>query len=84
MDVISACAYGIKIDSINNPEHPVVLNAKKIFGIDASISTILSITAPNIARFFKLEFLDPKAIKYFDDLTNQIVNERKKLIKHSN
>jgi hypothetical protein len=28
MDVISACAYGIDIDSINNPDHPIVSNAK--------------------------------------------------------
>ena len=83
MDVICACAYGIKVDSINNPDHPIVVNAKKMFGVNADLGIILSVFAPNIARFLKLEFFDKSAIKYFDELTNQIVAERKKINKYS-
>ena len=79
MDVISACAYGIDTDSVNNPEHPVVVNAKKIFGRDTNLSIILSVLAPGLARKLGLNFFDPDATKYFDRLTNQIVAERKKL-----
>ena len=79
MDVIAACAYGINIDSINNPDHPIVTNAKKILGIDANLNIILSVMAPSLARFFKLESFDINATNYFDKLTNDIVNERKKL-----
>ena len=84
MDVISACAYGIDIDSVNNPEHPVVVNAKKMFGLNANLSIILSIIAPGIAKLLRLNFFDTGATDYFDRLTNQIVTERKKLNKYSN
>ncbi len=79
MDVISACAYGIDIDSINNPEHPIVLNAKKILNVDASISVLLSVFAPQFAKFLNLEPFDINAANYFDSLTKKLVEERKKL-----
>ncbi len=81
MDVISACAYGIKVDSINNPNHPIVLNAQKILNVDASLSAFLSAFAAPIAKFFKLELFDINATNYFDVLTNKLVEERKKSIK---
>lgn len=77
MDVISACAYGVNIDSINNPNHPIVLNAKRVLNIDANLSTFLAVFAPTIAKFFKLEMFDINAINYFDILTNKLVEERK-------
>jgi cytochrome P450 family 3 subfamily A len=79
MDVISACAYGIDIDSINNPDHPIVSNAKKILNVDASISVLLSVLVPPLARFLNLEPFDINAANYFDYLTNKLVEERKKL-----
>jgi hypothetical protein len=78
MDVISACAYGINTDSIKDPNHPIVVNAKKILNVDANISLILSVFAAPIARFLKLEPFDMKATNYFDALTNKIIEERKK------
>ena len=84
MDVISACAYGIDTDSVNNPEHPVVVNAKKMFGLNANLTRILSIMAPWLATKLRLSFFDTEATDYFDRLTNQIVAERKKLNKYSN
>ena len=79
MDSISACAYGIKVDSIDNPDHPIVSNVNKFFGLDAPFRVMISILAPKIAQFFKVEFFDMSAVKYFSELTNQIVSERKKI-----
>jgi hypothetical protein len=78
MDVISACAYGINTDSIKDPNHPIVVNAKKILNVDANISLFLSAFAAPIARFLKLEPFDITATNYFDALTNKIIEERKK------
>ncbi len=78
MDVISACAYGINTDSVKDPNHPIVVNVKKILNVDVSISLFLSVSAPPIARFLKLEPFDIKATNYFDALTNKIIEERKK------
>ena len=77
MDVLTACAYGIELDSINNPNHPVVTNVKKILGVDANISQLLSVLAPPIAKALKLEFLDLEATDYFDSLTELLIKERK-------
>ncbi|CAG2102536.1 unnamed protein product [Medioppia subpectinata] len=84
MDVISACAYGINIDSINNPDHPVVVNAKKILGVDSGWRQVLGILAPGVAKFFGVEFFDIDAANYFDTLTNQILKERKHNNKYTN
>ncbi|XP_054157436.1 uncharacterized protein LOC128955785 [Oppia nitens] len=77
MDVISACAYGIDVDSINNPNHPIVINAKKILSVDSNFSFIISVLMPPLARFLKLEPFNVKAIEFFDNLTKQIVHDRK-------
>ena len=77
MDVISACAYGINIDSVNNADHPVVKNAKKFFAINANFRMIISFLAPSIAKLFNIDFFDPEAVKFFDELTNKIVSDRK-------
>ena len=82
MDVISACAYGINTESIKNPSHPIVTNAKKILGVDAGISLLLSALAPGLAKRLKLEPFDINAVNYFDELTNQILKERKVINKY--
>ena len=78
MDVLTSCAYGINIDSINNPDHPIVVNMRKITNIDANLAIITAFIAPPIAEFFKMETFDINAVNYFDNLTNKIVEERKK------
>ncbi|CAG2180845.1 unnamed protein product, partial [Oppiella nova] len=82
MDVISACAYGINTESIKNTSHPIVTNAKKILGVDAGISLLLSVLAPGLAKLLRLEPFDINAANYFDELTNQIVKERKIINKY--
>ena len=76
MDVIARCAYGIEIDSLSQPDHPIVTNAKKIFGVDATFSYVMCIMFPKIAKFFRLEMTDMKTVQYFDDLTSKIIQKR--------
>ena len=78
MDVIASCGYGINIDSVSQPDHPVVVNAKKILNVDANLSYLVSYIFPTIGRLLGLEPFDAKAVKYFDDLTMQIVDKRMK------
>ncbi|KAJ6218335.1 hypothetical protein RDWZM_009492 [Blomia tropicalis] len=78
MDVIASCAYGIDIDSVRTPNHPVVVNAKKILNVDVSISFLFCIFFPGFAKFLRLEAFDKKAVEYFDDLTFEIVEKRLK------
>ncbi|CAG2171470.1 unnamed protein product [Oppiella nova] len=83
MDVISACAYGINISSIDNHNHPMVMNVKRILATDIRIGLMLSIITPGLARLLRAEPFDPKALQYFDELTEQILTERKKFNKYS-
>ncbi|CAG2179632.1 unnamed protein product, partial [Oppiella nova] len=83
MDVISACAYGINISSIDNPNHPMVMNVKRILSTDVSVGLMLSIITPGLARLLRAEPFDRKALQYFDELTEQILTERKKFNKYS-
>ncbi|XP_054155295.1 cytochrome P450 3A29-like [Oppia nitens] len=77
MDVISACAYGINVESVKNPNHPIVTNAKKILGVDANIQALVSVLFPPLGKLLNCEPFDVNAVQYFDDLTNQILKERK-------
>ena len=77
MDVNSACVFGIKVDSLNQPDHPFLVNMKKVFHMDASFSTILPFIAPKIAKILGLEFFPREPIQYFYKVTEQIITERK-------
>ena len=50
MDVICSCGYGIDIESVKNPNHPIVVNATKIFGIDLDITKVLGFVWPQLGK----------------------------------
>jgi len=74
--VITSCAYGIKTDSINNPDQPIVNYANQIFAVEGKFSLIISVTIPKLAKFLKLEPFSGAAIRFFRDLTHKIIRER--------
>ena len=78
MDVIASCAYGIDVDSINQPDHPIVINAKKILNVDASLSLLICLMFPTLSKYLRLEPFNIQALQYFDDLTSKIIEERTK------
>ena len=76
MDVISSCAYGIKIDSINNPDHPIVQNAQKIFSLDVNLAMIIAVLFPRIAKWLDINFVDKDAIKVLARIINEVKLKR--------
>ena len=76
MDVIASCGYGIELDSVREPNHPVVVNAKKILNVDISFSFLACIFFPTLAKMLNLEAFDKNAVNYFDDLTYKIIEKR--------
>ena len=82
LDLISSSAYGLQIDSINNPDHPIVLNAKKILSIDFSFSMITSIILPKLASLLKLNFFDIKAFDFYAEMINEIIAQRREINEH--
>ena len=73
MDCSTYSTFGINVDSINNPDHPLVINGKKAFNTDANFSRIVSVLAPKVARYFRLEFMDKDMLDYFGNLVNETV-----------
>ncbi|CAG2117670.1 unnamed protein product, partial [Medioppia subpectinata] len=68
MDVISRCGYGIDVESINNPNHPIVINARNILSTDAKIGAVLSGMFPALAKLVGAEPFDIDSCRYFDEL----------------
>lgn len=76
MDVIASCGYGINVNSVRQPNHPIVENAKRILGVDASFKFVFTLIFNKIAELFRMEVFDADSINYFDSLTHQIIEER--------
>ncbi|XP_069132752.1 cytochrome P450 3A2-like [Argopecten irradians] len=82
MDVISSTAFGIQVDSQNNPDDPFVTQAKKMFDF--------SLTGPVILLILFFPALKPLFLKlgvcifprdsmdYFRKLTAKLLDERRK------
>lgn len=79
IDVITSCAFGIKTDALKDTKHPIVVNGKKLFDVDISLSLLIGFIAPQISKLLRLEGLDRNALQYFDKLTNQIKNKRREV-----
>lgn len=76
MDVIASCAYGIQINSLKEPNHPIVTHAKQILNVDAKWIRILAILFPKFGKIFNIDPFEIEGINYFDDLTFKIIEKR--------
>ncbi|XP_013394381.1 cytochrome P450 3A41 [Lingula anatina] len=84
MDVISATAFGIEVDSLNNPNHPFVVNANRLNNVGFGNPLIV------IFFFFPrlMKFLEPilpyipginafaGPVQYFGKITEDLLKER--------
>ena len=84
MDVIARCAYGIELDSVSQPDHPIIHNAKSILNTNVDFRQALCVFFPTIAKLLNLNFFDSKAVNYFDSLTKTIIEKRKTSDKSKN
>lgn len=58
-DVIASCAFGLKVDSVAEPENEFYMSGKKLtnfFGVRQMIKSLLMIAMPKISRALKLSF----------------------------
>lgn len=76
MNVIASCAYGINVDSLSLPDHPIVKQVKRILSTDASLEQIICFSAPNLAKFLNLNPFDKQSCQYLDNLTFEIIKKR--------
>lgn len=77
MEVIGKCAFATSTNTLENPDHPFLINGKKFFNVNllkaqaalvlpTSINTMLGIT----------DLFDHDAHEYFIDLCQKIIRDR--------
>ncbi|CAE1256598.1 TBXAS1 [Acanthosepion pharaonis] len=80
MDVIASTGFGIKVDSQENPDSPIVKNAKKVFAADFfKTLQVVAVVFPafaTIANWLKLNVLLGN-MRYFINFCKELVEERR-------
>ena len=81
MDATVAFAYGIKVDSLIDPQHPVVVNVRKIISLDsidwrnlANLTVIFLF--PKVAQLLRLRY-NGQATNFFMDFYRKIIDEKR-------
>ncbi|XP_063953067.1 cytochrome P450 3A24-like [Lytechinus pictus] len=82
MDSISACAFGLDVDSQDNPGHPFVDHAKKVIQSGFVFSPLIAITAifpwlAGIFRYFNIGLLKSDSLRFFRDIATQAITIRR-------
>lgn len=80
-DVIASCAYGLKINSLAEPENEFYINGKKLFDFTSfakMLKILFILQMPAVARFFGIEFTDSKVSKIFRSTILDTMEIRKK------
>ncbi|XP_067950041.1 lithocholate 6-beta-hydroxylase-like isoform X2 [Watersipora subatra] len=90
MDTISSTAFGVDLVSLQDEDHPMIVNANRAMGTNMKTTLVEKILVvlrifsfillPNIMQRwlskFGLSFINMEALSYFEDLSNQIITER--------
>ncbi|KAH9398120.1 Cytochrome P450 3A4 [Tyrophagus putrescentiae] len=80
MDSIVQVAFGLKIDSLTEKNHPVITNAHRLFSADFSIRNLLIVASlllvPKIAKLLGLRF-NGESIDYFSEFSTKILKDKR-------
>ncbi|XP_072168373.1 cytochrome P450 3A29-like [Diadema setosum] len=80
LDGIARCAFGLQVDSQNNPNDPFITNAKKIiFGKTFQWKTMLAGLVPPLAHlmnFLDVKTMPPDVINFFSSVTEEAISMR--------
>lgn len=82
-DVVCANFFGVEVDTINDPDHPLLKHVASLMDWDMTTNWRLMILFlfPKLSSFLlsknMLDPFDPKAMLYIEQLFEQIIEERK-------
>lgn len=83
-DVVCSNFFGINVDSINNPDHPLPKNLDKVFfqtGFKRALNMGLFFAAPSLFIWMNklnlVSVLDQEGLNYIQSLSKQIIDERR-------
>ncbi|KAF8787803.1 cytochrome P450 3A31-like [Argiope bruennichi] len=78
IDVIASSAFSTKLDSHNDPKNRFVQSAKIAFSSDFSFRFAIHQLFPRLAKMLGIPVISPEPMKFFKDVTLQIIDQRKK------
>lgn len=82
LDTFSSCAFGVKVDSLRDPNNPLVANSKKLFNTNIHWLSLIAFMCPSMAplgSLFKLSIFDSSALAYFEQLIISLISRRNEL-----
>ncbi|KAL1509592.1 hypothetical protein ABEB36_004303 [Hypothenemus hampei] len=82
-DVIASSAFGIKVNSLQNPKNDFYLTGKQL--IQFSLLRIMCFAIlPMVAKFFRLTFISKSAGEYFESIMHETIKtrEEKKIVRN--
>ncbi|RWS00340.1 cytochrome P450 monooxygenase-like protein [Dinothrombium tinctorium] len=86
LDIISSCAFGVKIDSLQDPNNSIVDNSNKLFANNISWLSLFAFMSPSLAPVgsaLGISIFDVKALKYFQFLIYELIQKRVQLLSSS-
>lgn len=84
-DVIATCAFGIKVNSIADPENEFYLNGKKLLdfsGILRGLTFFIIFLFPKVARIFNIKVFDQSVMTSFKNIILDTMEMRQKMNIH--
>ncbi|XP_019644909.1 PREDICTED: cytochrome P450 3A29-like [Branchiostoma belcheri] len=83
LDVTSSTAFGVDVDSLNNPDNPLVWSAKNMFDFSFYNPLVLIVILfPQLAwilEFCGVNFMNKKSITYFSDAVDHAINMKREV-----
>ncbi|RWS28558.1 cytochrome P450 monooxygenase-like protein [Leptotrombidium deliense] len=79
LDVIGSCSFGVKVQSLSDPNNNVVYNSNRLFGTNISWFSLLAFNCPSLAPIgtrLGISILDFSALKFFQRLILEMIQKR--------
>lgn len=79
-DVIGTCAFGLKLDAINDPDSEFRKHGKTVFqpSLRSKIRMMLIFMQPSLLNFFRIRHYSQNTIAFFQNSFQQTIEYRKK------
>ncbi|XP_070568646.1 cytochrome P450 3A29-like [Ptychodera flava] len=80
MDCIAGAAFGLEVDSQNNPDDPFVTNMRVVLNLNVfNPKLLLLVFFPSLGKLYDkydISVISPKAMNFFSEVTEQAMNIR--------
>jgi len=77
-DVVASCAFGINVDSFNNPDNEFYLIGRKAITFEGlAVKMLIFKNFPQLANLLKIKFFDQKVQDFFKQIVSDSVKVRR-------